>query len=46
MPEQKIPCEDCETKKEEIEESGMAKVISCEKIPGKEGWCKIISEPT
>lgn len=44
MPEEDIPCGDCENKKENIEEAGDATVISCEPIPEKPGWCKIIWE--
>lgn len=41
MPEEEIPCESCEDRKEEIEADGHHRVISCDPIPGKDGWCKI-----
>ena len=41
MPEKEIPCEDCEDEKEKIEVRGIYRVIGCDPIPDKDGWCKI-----
>ena len=42
MPEREVLCEDCEKEKEKIEERGDAKVVSCDPIPGKPGWCRLV----
>jgi hypothetical protein len=44
MPSQRIPCADCEDKKEEIELGGRFKVTGCEPITGESGWCLITYE--
>ena len=41
MPEQKIPCIDCEAKREEIEATGRYRVTGCTPIPDKDDWCII-----
>ena len=42
MPEKEVPCEDCEKEKKKIEEAGDAKVLSCDPIPEKPGWCRLV----
>ena len=36
MPEKRIPCQDCQSEKERIEEAGDQEVLSCDPIPGDE----------
>jgi hypothetical protein len=42
MPKMKIPCDDCESQKEQIEEAGDQEVVSCGPIDGELGWCEIV----
>ena len=44
MPSQRIPCADCEAKKEEIELGGRFTVTGCEPIAGEPDWCLITYE--
>ncbi len=41
MPEKKIPCAECESEKERIEEDGTCAVIDCKKVEGEKDWCII-----
>lgn len=41
MPSLEIPCEDCEEKKKEIELNGNNRVINCEPVLERDGWCII-----
>ena len=41
MPSKDIPCEDCESEKQNIELAGTKRVTSCDPIPGQDGWCRI-----
>lgn len=40
MPSRRIPCNDCATETEELEDLGKT-VLSCKPIVGKPGWCEI-----
>jgi hypothetical protein len=40
MPSKRIPCGDCATETEELEDLGKT-VLSCEPVVGKPGWCEI-----
>jgi hypothetical protein len=39
VPSQDIPCSECDNKKREIEATGNNRVIRCDPIPGRDGWC-------
>lgn len=39
---QEIPCEQCATKKENIDGSGLYEFISCEPIATRPGWCLFV----
>ena len=41
MYEDTIPCTDCDARKKEIEEGGGYRVLDCNPIPGRDGWCRI-----
>ncbi len=42
MPKMKIPCPECRSEKEKIEEAGDLEVVSCDAIEGESGWCEIV----
>jgi hypothetical protein len=37
--EKRIPCDDCETEKQKIEDLPGHQYISCKEIEGEDGWC-------
>lgn len=42
MPQKKIPCTDCQSETEAIEQLGNAEVVSCDPIDGEPGWCLFV----
>ena len=41
MPKKIIPCADCDEEKEKLKENDNVRVIGCEPVPGRDGWCEI-----
>lgn len=45
MLEREVPCNKCDETREMIEEDGLWEYVSCEEIPAKPDWCKLLFRP-